>query len=110
MQQVQNAEQQARAASNTELATARSDYDTHLSRQQAVLGRVDVAGLVQQMQRHANELDKGEQERDALEGGGGGADGLSVREVKQLVDKYKEKRAELHEAEMRASAAAQLKQ
>jgi hypothetical protein len=109
LQQIQNVEQQARAASNFEFATAQAEYDAHMARQRAVLDRLDLSGLIDQLRARLEELDKGEDEREALEGGGNGVEAPDAREVKALVDAFRAKRAAYHEADIQAAAAAQLR-
>ena len=108
MQELQNVQQQARGAADTELRGARDEYDALLARQAAVLGKLDVSKVVAQMRSKAKALDKGEAEREEVEGGGNGPDALTVREVKQLMDRFKGKRVALHSAEIQATAADQL--
>lgn len=109
LQELQNADQQARAACDTELRTAQADYDRLRERQEAVLAKIDVSGLVAKMRREVAALDKGEKERDSL--GELGVDGAQREraEVKALVDTLRRKREAFHAADIRATAAETLR-
>ena len=96
-----------RGTSDTELSSAQHDYDKHLKRQNELLGRVDVASMVQQLQQRVPELDKGEEEREVIEAGGNGTE-LTHQHVRQLMRSFKDKRAAYHAADIQASAAERL--
>jgi hypothetical protein len=109
MQQLQNVEQQLLAASDTELRSAKTEYENAMQRQACVLTKIDITGLVCKMRESARSLDKGEEETVALvEGGGLSEEGLSQREVTSLLSRFKAKRFAFHRADIQATAAEHL--
>ena len=107
LQDIKNVEQQVRSASNTELRSAQKEYESHKQRQDDLVGKVDVAALVAQMRQHAQRLDEGGDEKEVIEAGGNGIE-LTPMHVKQLMNKFRDKRAAYHAADIQACAAEQL--